>query len=108
MLNIINKIEDITGFKPIPIQTKSTDDCVVYKYWQTETFKYRMELRCIAGTLSDAEHTAAAIIQGLCNVGDVNKLQSYPSIVLNGGGVMIDNNTNTVHRLLYLDIVKRK
>lgn len=105
MKRILAKIEEITNLKPIPLQTKEVKKCVVYKFWQTAPYTHRLELRVIDFTLEGAEGTAAAIIKGISNFGDSNKISGIPSIGLNGGGVLQDNETNTVQRLLYFDVI---
>lgn len=108
MLRVLKEIEAATGLKPIPLQTNKAEKCIVYKSWQTAAFAYRLELRVIDFSLAGAEATTAVIIQAINSTGDVNKIVGIPSIVLNGGGVLIDNETNTVQRLLYFDVTKKE
>lgn len=105
MKRIFKQIEEITALKPIPLQTTEVKKCVIYKFWQTAAFTYRLELRIMDFTLEGAESTSAAIIKGISDFGDSNKVDGIPSIVLNGGGVLQDNETNTVQRLLYFDVI---
>lgn len=104
MLRVINEIEKATGIKPIPLQTTKAEKCIIYRFWQTAAFSHRLELRVVAFNLAEAETLAASIITAISNVGDSNKIAGVPSVVLNGGGVLADNETKTVHRLLYFDI----
>lgn len=105
MQRVLKKIEEISGQKPLPLKTDKAEKCLVYKFWQSAAYTYRLELRVIDFTLAGAEATAAAIIKSVCNFGDTNKIQGIPSIVLNGGGVLEDENTNTIQRLLYFDLI---
>ena len=105
MQRVLKKIEEISGQKPLPLKTDKAEKCIVYKFWQSSAYTYRLEIRVIDFTLAGAEATSAAIIKGICNFGDTNKIQGIPSIVLNGGGVLEDENTNTIQRLLYFDLI---
>ena len=105
MLRVLNKINEITNLKPIPLKTTKAEKCIVYKFWQTAAYTYRLELRVIDFTMAEAEATAAAITKNICNFGDSNKISGIPSIVLNGGGILEDIETNTIQRLLYFDLI---
>lgn len=105
MQRVLKKIEEISGQKPLPLKTDKAEKCIVYKFWQSSAYTYRLELRVIDFTLGGAEATSAAIIKQMCNFGDTNRIEGIPSIELNGGGVLEDENTNTVQRLLYFDII---
>ena len=105
MHRVMKKIDEISGQKPLPLKTDKAEKCLVYKFWQSAAYTYRLELRVIDFTLAGAEAASAAIIKGICNFGDTNKIQGIPSIVLNGGGVLEDENTNTIQRLLYFDLI---
>lgn len=108
MLRVLNKIEEMTEMKPIPLKTTEAEKCIVYKFWQTAAYTYRLELRVIDFTLAGAEATSAAIIKAICDFGDSNKIDRIPSIVLNGGGVLEDTETNTIQRLLYFDLIMKE
>lgn len=106
MKKVLKAIENITKIKPIPLQTDKAEKVIIYNYYPTAAFKYRLELRVISFTFADATETANAIIKGLCNFGDSNKIEGISAIDLNGGGCLKDNQTNTIHRLMYFDITK--
>lgn len=105
MLRVLKKISEITGYEPIPLKTTKAEKCIVYKFWQTAAYTYRLELRVIDFTLAGAESTSAAIIKAIGNFGDSNKISGIPSIVLNGGGILEDTETDTIQRLLYFDVI---
>lgn len=105
MLKVLKKIYEITNLMPIPLKTTKAEKCIVYKFWQTAAYTYRLELRIIDFSIGGAEETAAAIIKNICNLGDSNKINGIPSIVLNGGGILEDIETNTIQRILYFDLI---
>lgn len=104
MKRVLKAIEKITNIKPIPLQAEKVEKAIVYNYNKTAAFSYRLELRVIAFTFADATETSNAIIKGISNIGDSNKIEGISAIVLNGGGSLKDNQTNTIHKLLYFDI----
>lgn len=108
MQRVLKKIEEISGMKPLPLKTTKAEKCIVYKFWQTAAYTYRLEIRVIDFTLGGAEATSAAIIKSICNFGDSNKIDRIPSIVLNGGGILEDTETNTIQRLLYFDLIMKE
>lgn len=105
MLRVLNKIYEITNLMPIPLKTTKAEKCIVYKFWQTAAYTYRLELRIIDFSMAGSEETASAIIKNICNFGDSNKITGISSIVLNGGGILEDIETNTIQRILYFDLI---
>lgn len=103
MVRILNKIEELTGLKPIPLQTDEVRKCIVYKYYQVSKFKYRLELRLFDFSFGEVQETEKKVMK-ICGLGDLNNVSGISHIALNGGGILIDNNTNTVQQLMYFDI----
>lgn len=107
MLRIIDYLKETLELPISPIETDTVQDCIVYKYYQVSRYKWRLEVRLIGSTFADADRFASTAISAINDFGDVWKIEGISSIVLNGGGVMKDYETNTIHRLLYFDVVMK-
>ena len=110
MKQIIKELTDILSVPVLPFETPKIQDCVCYKYYMERNTgaveQYRLELRIITKTVTSAEDIKQKILQALVTVADNEKL-GYKSCELNGGGALKDADTNTIHTLLYFDIVKK-
>lgn len=104
---ILNLIELATGLKPIPVYAPVAQKCVVYKYYKTSQFHYRLDIRAMASTFAEVDELANAIDEALQDVGDKEALQNI-SITLNGGGTLFDYENNLHHRILYYDVVSKR
>ena len=106
MIKIIEALETaMPNKKIIPTQSKNSDPCIIYKWYQVSFLQYRLELRIIEKTFSECEAVAKTIMNTINDFGDANKIENISSIELNGGGDLIDNSTNTTQRLMYFDVI---
>ena len=110
MIRIINELDNVLSVPLLPFETNKIQDCVCYKYYcdgdNGAVAQYRLELRIISKTVARATDIRNEILQALVTVADNEKL-GYKSCELNGGGTLQDADTNTIHTLLYFDIVKK-
>ena len=107
MITLLNAIASASGYEPKPLETSEVETCIVYRYYQTTRFNYRLELRIIGFTLMEVDSIVEKILDGINNFGDTAKVNGFASIELNGGGVMKDYQTNTIQKVLYFDVVKK-
>lgn len=91
----------------VPIETDKAQTCLVYQWYQTSFFNYRLELRLIASSFKEAEQLAPQVMDILNDFGDNNKIEGIASIDLNGGGSMKDYENNTIQRLFYFDVIMK-
>ncbi len=107
---IIKVIEDATNLPVKPFNTDKVEECVCYSLVpQTDTgavASYRLELRLITFTIAKAEELKKSILSALVTVGD-NPRHGYNECYLNGGGSLKDEDTKTIHTILYLYIIKK-
>lgn len=111
ILTIINALSSATNLPIKPNYTDTIENCIVYNvYPQMDdgaTQLTRLELRLITDTMANGEIFRKKIIQALVPVGDNKPFTDIYKCELNGGGMMYDDATNTVHTLLYFDIITR-
>ena len=107
MIELLEAIGSSTGYNPKPLETDKVETCIVYRYHQTGRFNYHLELRVIGFSLMEVDSIVEDILEGINDFGDTAKVRNFASIELNGGGVMKDNNTNTIQKVLYFDVVKK-
>lgn len=109
MKDIITLIENATGIKPVPFETRSVEeDAVVYQLYQISEIQWRLEVRVISHTYTDANEIAEKIVSCLTDFGDYQFINTVTSISINGGGILKDYETNTIHRLLYFNVYQKK
>ena len=112
LLQMLNKINTATGLKPIPFGTTSTDgNYIVYNYYHTSdtgaVSQGRLELRLITHSVSDAEALRKKVVSALVTIGDTTEIDGINKVELNGGGQLKDFETNTIHTILYFDVIIR-
>lgn len=109
--DLIELIEQNTGLKCVPLHTDSLNDCIVY----TEQVladdgakaKHRLELRIISQTYKNAEIYRDALINCLVNIGDEIKIDNILEGNINGGGVLYDYGTQTIHNIQYFEFITK-
>lgn len=106
ILEIISALEQQTNIPVKPFGTDIIETCILYKYYLTSdngaVKQYRLELTIISKTLKEAEEIKKRI--DLVDTGDTPKITGY-SITQNGGGVLQNLETNTVHTFLYYNVI---
>lgn len=112
MIKTIRKIlTSATGLDVKPFDTNTISDCICYTYYTLEDdgakAKQKLELRLITTTYEQAEVNKKRIIEALVNTGDNMKINGIYNCDLNGGGQLKEYSTNTIHTLLYFDIITR-
>lgn len=114
LINLINAIE--TALTPLnlplkPFGTFEVEDCVCYTFYNENdngcVRNDRLELRVIAYQMDTLFEAETAIKQALVSVGDIGKISGIKSIEENGGGLMQDTETKTVHLLMYFTIISK-
>lgn len=101
----------------LPVQafdlTPTTEEIngVVYKLIQTNdngaVAQWRLEVRLITSNLRESEILKSNILKALVTTGDEQKSENILTCQLNGGGSLKDYNTNTVHNIMYFDLITR-
>lgn len=108
---IIAKLKESTNLPVKPFGTKEIENCIVYTYNPSSDngalSQSRLELRLITKDIETAETYKKLIINTLVTVGDEQKIDGIYQCNLNGGGQLRDDNTKTIHTLLYFDILTR-
>lgn len=112
---MIKKIKQIltsaTGLDVKPFETKSIEDCICYVWYMTDDdgakARHKLELRLITTTYEQAEVNKKKIIEALVNTGDNMTIEGIYNCDLNGGGQLREYATNTIHTLLYFDIITK-
>lgn len=107
ILEIISALEQQTNIPVKPFGTDIIETCILYKYYLTSdngaVKQYRLELTIICQTLKEAEEIKKHI--DLVDTGDTPKITGCCSITQNGGGVLQNLETNTVHTFLYYNVI---
>lgn len=111
MKDIISAIETATSLPVKPFGTKTIENCIVYKF-NTVTdngivAQIRLELNIITKTIAEAASIEAAIKSALVTVGDTKKIAGFNSAAVNGGGTLFNEDTQTVHTILYIILTKK-
>ena len=109
MEEILKNIKNATGIDAVPAQAELTEDfqeAIVYKQWDTAAHRLHLQIRIIAKRYSRTQELAHSLILALVDFGDYCPIEGFTSCLLNGGGELVDNNTQTYHKLLYLNLVK--
>lgn len=105
MIKIVKQLEKL-DIPVVPLETEKVETCLVYNWYQTNIYTYRLELRLIAMTFAEAEELARRTFELINDFGDENKMANI-SIEQNGGGSLKDYENNTIQRLLYFDVIKK-
>lgn len=108
MIDLLTAIGTATHLSVKPFDTDIVETCITYRYWQTSRFVWRLELRIIGFTLKEVDEIAEEVLEGINDFGDTAQVEGFASIELNGGGVLKDYATGTIHKMLYFDVVKKQ
>lgn len=108
--NLLRVIEEATAIAPRAFQTdKVGEPSIVYSFYRASdngaVAQYRLQLRVFGRTMSEAAELEQKASKALITVGDETSFGC--SIESNGGGSMIDAETNTPQLITYFDVVSR-
>lgn len=112
MINkLIKIIESCTDLEVKPLFTDKIEECITYTEQTTADdgvkARHRLELRLITFTLAKAEDVKKKLISALVNVGDEMEIEGIYNSNMNGGGVLFDEGTQTVHTIIYFEYLTR-
>lgn len=115
--DIINLLRENTGFDFVFDTTAKAENCIVYSY-SPSTFDgvkglYRLSLRIIQKgrgerTLLRIENIKKKLLSVLITPHDTALSSQILSVRQNGGGVMVDYDTDTTHEIIYFDILYKE
>lgn len=105
--SLLGAIEDATGIAPKAFQTDEVGKpAIVYSYYRATdngaVAQWRLQVRVFGRTMREAVETEEKVSDALVTLGDDTRFGC--SIESNGGGSMIDSDTNTAQMLTYFDI----
>lgn len=108
--SLLGAIKEATGIAPQAYQTdKAGKPAITYSFYRASDdgakAQYRLQTRVFARTQSEALTIEEKISDSLVTLGDSTKWGC--SISSNGGGALIDADTNTPQILTYFDVIKR-
>lgn len=111
---LITYLRENTSYKYCFNGTSNIEDCVVYNYYSTSNDgikeTYRLEFHIIVkGTkeksLLKLEQMRKEINKQILTKADNKLTDRIRKIYQNGGGQLTDNKTDTIHQLIYYDIL---
>ena len=111
---LITYLRKNTPYKYYFNGTDSIQDCVVYNYYETSNDgikeTYHLELHIIIkGTkeksLLKVEEMKNTINKLILTRADNKLTDRIRKVYQNGGGQLIDSNTDTIHQMIYYDIL---
>lgn len=115
--DIVNYLRENLDYKFVFDSTNKAEECVVYSYSPKtdDGIKalYQLTLRIICkgrkeATLMRIENMKKAIQNKIITIGDNPLTENILSVYQNGGGVMVDYDTDTTHEIMYYDIVYKE
>lgn len=107
---LLGAIKDATGVAPKAFQTKSVGKpAITYSFYRATdngaVAQWRLQVRVFGRTMREAVELEEKVSDALVTVGDETRFGC--SIESNGGGSMIDADTNTAQLLTYFDVTTR-
>lgn len=108
--SLLGAIQQATGIAPQAFQTdKVGKPAIVYSYYRASdngaVAQYRLQIRCFGRTMREAMELEEKVSSALVTIGDERVFEC--SIDSNGGGSMIDADTNTAQLLTYYDVTTK-
>ena len=108
--NLLVVIKDVTNITPQAYQTNIVGKpAITYSFYRTSdngaVVQWRLQVRIFARTQLEAIQLEETICNSLVTIGDETKWGC--SISSNGGGSLLDVETNTPQILIYFDITAR-
>lgn len=108
---LLSIIKSATGFDAKPLVNDVIEDCIIYKEQTIADdgvkARHRLELRIITSSYSNSELYASQLIEALVNIGDEMEIDGIYESNMNGGGVLFDDGTQTIHRIIYFEFITR-
>lgn len=108
--NLLGAIEDATSIAPRAFQTdKVGQPAIVYSFYRSAdngaVAQCRLQIRVFGRTMKEAIQLEEKVTDSIVTLGDETKWGC--SIESNGGGTMIDAETNTAQLIVYYDVTSR-
>lgn len=95
------RLLESSGYPVYAFATTEAADCIVYQYilLTSDGIKEqgRLETTIIAGTLEKGQTMLQKVKDTLLTIGDEKRTETILEIALNGGGVLENPDTGTVH-----------
>lgn len=109
---IVDLLEVATGLPVVPLSINEVKPCIVYNCYPLiddgAVAKWRLELRLITKTVAAADTNRTIIIKTLVNQADNPTVEGLIfQCDLNGGGQLKEYETDTIHTLMYFDLITR-
>lgn len=115
--DIVNLLRNNLDYDFVFDSADAAKDCVVYSYSpRTDDgvkALYQLSLRIICKGRNEAalvrvEKMKRAIQSKIITLGDNPLTQNILNVYQNGGGVMVDYDTDTTHEIMYYDIIYKE
>lgn len=108
--SLLGAIKDATSIAPQAFQTdKVGQPAITYSFYRASdngaVAQYRLQVRVFGRTMKEAIELEQKITDSLVTVGDERRFDC--TIESNGGGTMIDAETNTAQLIIYYDVTTR-
>ena len=108
--SLLGAIQQATGIAPQAYQTSTVGQpAITYSFYRASdngaVATYRLQIRVFAKTQEQAFEIEQKITDSLVTLGDSTKYGC--SISSNGGGALIDADTNTPQIITYFDVVAK-
>lgn len=108
--SLLGAIKEATGIAPSAYKTaKAGEPAITYSFYRASdngaVARYRLQTRVFARTQEEAIDLEERLSDSLVTVGDETKWGC--SISSNGGGALLDADTNTPQALTYFDVVAK-
>lgn len=108
---IVQKLKAATGLPVYPLVAQKIEGCIVYSHSITNddgaVSRQRLEVRIISFNMNDAEKHRKEVIRTMVPSGDNMSMDGLLACEVNGGGILKDDETETIHTILYFDLIVR-
>ena len=107
---LLKTVKDATSVSPEAFQTDTVGDrAITYSFYRASdngaVSQWRLQLRFFGTSMRDVVELESLATDALVTVGDDRSYEC--SISSNGGGAMIDTDTNTPQLICYYDVITR-
>ena len=109
LITLLGLIKKATGLDATPFYT-GDNPAITYSFYRTQgdgaKGRYRLQIRTHAKSLEQAITLSEQITDGLVTLGD--ETRDGLRIEANGGGSLLDVETNTPQQITYFDILAKE
>lgn len=105
---LLNAVKDATSVSPEAFQTDTVGDrAITYQFYRASdngaVAQWRLQLRFFGTSMRDVMSLESLATDALVTAGDGTNFDC--SISSNGGGAMLDTDTNTPQSIVYYDVI---